>query len=207
MLPAVTQAQFTLKTNNDNTITLVKYQGHDVDVVIPSMTNGMPVTSIQREAFIYATNLVNVMIPQTVTNIGSGAFWRCMNLTSVTIPDTITSIKPLTFRHCHNLTNVTMGKNVASIEFLAFSSCFTLKRITLPNSVIAIKEGAFYACTNLTEVFFNGNAPSLGTNAFLFDLKATIFRLPNATGWGNSFGERPTAIWRPTSEGTTEQPK
>jgi len=62
VLPTVLQAQFTFTTNN-GAITITGYTGSDGVVVIPSVTNGYPVTSI-----------------------GLTAFWGCTQMTSVTIP-------------------------------------------------------------------------------------------------------------------------
>ena len=44
-LPAVVQAQYTYTTNN-GAITITGYTGPGGAVTIPSMTNGLPVTSI-----------------------------------------------------------------------------------------------------------------------------------------------------------------
>jgi hypothetical protein len=46
-------------------------------------------------------------------------------------------------------------------------------------------------------VYFKGNAPSLGSSVFLNDNNATIYYLPGTTGWGATFGGRPTALWKP----------
>ena len=48
-LPAA-RAQFTYTTNN-GAITITGYTGPGGDVIIPSMTNGLPVTSIGTAAF------------------------------------------------------------------------------------------------------------------------------------------------------------
>jgi len=51
-------------------------------------------------------------------------------------------------------------------------------------------------CTSLTALRFAGNAPSLGgANVFQGDTKATVYYLPGTTGWGATFGGRPTALW------------
>ena len=52
----------------------------DSNVVIPSMYNNMPVTSIGSEAFFDCDSLVSVVIGDSVTSIGSDAFSDCSNL-------------------------------------------------------------------------------------------------------------------------------
>jgi hypothetical protein len=45
-------------------------------------------------------------------------------------------------------------------------------------------------------VHFNGNAPSLsGSDVFTEDNHATVYYLPGTTGWGATYGGRPTALW------------
>src|SRR5262249_5789190 len=54
---------------------------------------------------------------------------------------------------------------------------------------------AFYHCDSLTEVYFSGDAPSLGQNVFNGDPNATVYYLPGTSGWGPTFGGLPTALW------------
>ena len=65
---------------------------------------------------------------------------------------------------------------------------------------------AFASCANLTKVCFEGNAPGIGTNVFNNDYNATVYYVPGTTGWGSTFGSRPTATWWPytytTNSGT-----
>src|SRR5271170_1574707 len=63
-VPVAAQAQFTFTTNN-GAITITGYTGPGGVVVIPSATNGLPVTSIADLAFDDITNLTSVTIPDT----------------------------------------------------------------------------------------------------------------------------------------------
>jgi len=45
MLPVAVQAQFNFTTNNDGSLNIAKYTDGGI-VIIPSTTNGLPVTSI-----------------------------------------------------------------------------------------------------------------------------------------------------------------
>ena len=69
--------------------------------------------------------------------------------------------------------------------------------MTIPDSVASIGDQAFDYCYGLTGVYFQGNAPSLGSSVFDSDNNATIYYLPGTTGWnpqvqisGTSFGMR-----------------
>src|ERR1035441_3172194 len=76
VLPAAAQAQFNF-TTNDGAITITGYTGPGGAVVIPSSTNGLPVTSIGDYAFYICPNLTSITIPSSVTSIGLSAFAAC----------------------------------------------------------------------------------------------------------------------------------
>jgi hypothetical protein len=72
----------------------------------------------------------------------------------------------------------------------------SLTNVNIGSSVTDIWYGAFYGCTNLASVHFRGNAPSLvGGNVFYGDNLPIVCYLPGTTGWGATFGGRPTAPW------------
>ena len=139
---------------------------------LTSVIIGESVTSIGDSAFAYCYSLPSVSMPNSVTNIGAGAFCQCYSLASVTIPNGVTSIAGDAFYDCTSLTNVTLGTGVSTIGDYAFDGCSSLKA-----------------------VYFQGNAPSLGYDVFSGDYNVTVYYLPGTTGWGSTFGGRPTAQW------------
>ena len=140
------------------------------ELIIPDTIEGNPVTSIGDDAFTYCAMLKSITIPDSVTSIGSNAFESCRNLTSITIPDGVTSI-----------------------EDRAFAGCESLTSITIPDSVTSIGGQAFIGCTDLSAVTFLGNAPKAGERVF-FDSFPTIYRKPEAKGWGDTFAGRPVKL-------------
>ena len=117
----------------------------DTDVVIPSVHNDKPVTSI-----------------------GESAFQSCGELTSITIPNSVTSINDYAFYYCTSLTSITIPDSVTSIGFGAFWCCSSLKSIVIPDSVKYIGENAFHQCDSLTTVYYTGteeqwNAITIGS--------------------------------------------
>jgi hypothetical protein len=216
-LPAVVQAQFNYTTNN-GAITITRYNCSAAVVTVPETINGLPVTGIGEWAFSFCTNLTSVIVPRSVTSIGNWAFLHCSSLTSLTLPEGITSIGlwafqecvgltnaavPNSVRHlavgmfgnCSNLTSVTLPDNLTSIASRAFTYCTSLASITIPSSVTGIGPDAFSACSSLTGVFFQGNAPGLALSVFQVADQVIVYHLPGATGWGPTFGDRPTALW------------
>jgi hypothetical protein len=133
-------------------------------------------------------------IPQSVVSIGDEAFSWCTSLSSVVIPDSVTHMGSWAFSDCTNLTSVSIGNGLTDIG-LAFPECTSLTTVTIGKGVTCIGGQTFWRCYNLTRVYFQGNAPSIGSDVFLYDDFATVYYLPGTTGWGLAFGGRPTALW------------
>jgi hypothetical protein len=153
------------------------------------------VTRIGDYAF-WGAGIPNITIPDSVTYLGTRAFWDCACRT-VSLGNGLTNLSPALFQDA-GLSNVTIGTNVATIGMGAFASCWNLTQIVIPKAVTSIEDAAFTSCGNLTAVYFQGNAPSLGgTYVFSSATKAVIYYLPGTTGWGATFGGRPTRLWIP----------
>jgi hypothetical protein len=130
-LPAVVQAQFTFMTNN-GAITITKYTGSGGAVVIPSVTNGFPVTVIAGDKGAFSgAGVTSVAIPNSVTNIGAFTFYNCAKLTSIIIPDSVIYVGQGAFCFCSSLTSAALGNNVASVGFQVFRACNNLTAITV----------------------------------------------------------------------------
>lgn len=138
-------------------------------------------------------NLTSITIPDSVTSIGDGTFSRCRRLTSITIPDSVTSIGNRAFGMCRSLKSITIPDSVTSIGGYTFSKCSNLKSITIGNSVTIIESYAFSWCKRLTAVIFLGDAPKEGEEVFK-DATPTIYRKPEAKGWGDTWGGRPVKL-------------
>jgi len=170
----VKAGDFACTTNSDGALTVACYNGLGGAVVIPATIDG-----------------------KTVSIIGQAAFENCPRLTSVMIGNSVTSIEYGAFSSCTALIKVTIGNGVTSIGNLAFYDCPCLTSVTIGHSVTNIGDNAFAVCTSLTGVHFKGNAPSIGSGVFYYDDDATVYYLPGTTGWGTTFGGRPTAVWKP----------
>ncbi|MHC1767419.1 MAG: leucine-rich repeat domain-containing protein [Verrucomicrobiia bacterium] len=87
--------------------------------------------------------------------------------------------------------------SVTTIGEVAFSGCTSLTSVTIPNSVTSIGFEAFGDCTSLSGVYFEGNAPVIWGPGDSIGSNGTVYYLPGTTGWGTTFGGRPTALWLP----------
>ncbi len=117
------------------------------DLIIPSMYNNLPVTSIDNSAFSSCDSLTSVVIGDSVTSIGEDAFYRCESLTSVEIPDSVTSIGDWAFYWCSSLTSVEIPDSVTSIGDRTFCNCSSLTSITFNGTIAqwnAIVKGDYW---------------------------------------------------------------
>ncbi|MBT5378614.1 MAG: leucine-rich repeat protein, partial [Opitutae bacterium] len=174
---------------------------------LTSITIPESVTSIGNEAFKDCTSLTSITIPNKVTSIGGHAFAACTSLTTIEVKArnvNFTEVKGallnagktvlLTYPAGKKGANYTIPDSVTSIEEGAFRGCSSLTNITIPDSVTSIGEKVFYNCTSLNAVTFLGDAPKAGRSSPFFFANPTIYRKPEAKGWGDTFGYRPVKL-------------
>src|ERR1017187_4283692 len=125
--------------------------------------------------FSYTTNKGAITI--TYPSCLSGAVFIPSSINGLPV----TAIGTNAFEFCRSLTSVIISNSVTSIGAVAFWNCTGLTSVTY--------------CTNLTRVYFEGNAPRLGSYVFSGDNTATVYYLPGTAGWGATFGGRPAALW------------
>ena len=151
----------------------------DTDIVIPSMHEGLPVTSIGDYAFYDCKSLSSVIIPDSVTTIGEGVFLWCDSLSNVTISNNVTAINNNTFSGCISLTSIIIPDSVTFIGESTFAHCTSLKNVTLGNGIISISGWAFQYCELLTNINFPNSLESIGRYAFLQCNSLKNISIPN----------------------------
>lgn len=109
-----------------NCITGFNFNPTNSNIEIPSIINGVTITSIGANAFANQTQVTSITLPSTITNIEANAFSGCTNLTSINIPANVTSIGAGAFAGCSSLTNITIPAGVTSIGEGAFAGCSNL---------------------------------------------------------------------------------
>ena len=78
------------------------------------------------------------------TTIGTGIFYNKTNLISIVIPNTVTTINQVAFARCTNLTNITIGSGVTTIGQNIFDTCSSLESITcLATTAPTIESNTF----------------------------------------------------------------
>lgn len=135
-------------------------------IVIPGSYKGKAVTQISNSAFQRATNLKEILLPDSIEKIQSYAFLGCTALEKIVIPNSVTSIENGAFNECDGLKSATIGNGVTSIGEYAFSFCRSLTSVTIPNSVTSIGNNAFYGCIGLTSITIGNGVTTIGNSAF-----------------------------------------
>ena len=112
-------------------------------------------TQLDHSAFIEATHLTEVNLPEGLEEIGPQCFSGCANLRNINIPKSVTFIGDHAFAHCLKLEEITIP-NIKSIESGLLTDCSSLKTVRLPKTITEIGNNAFGACNNLENIFYEG---------------------------------------------------
>ena len=122
-------------------------------------------TSIASQCFSWQSNLVSIILPDSLENINDSAFYYCEGLTNIEIPSNVTSIESRTFQGCSNLITVKLPENLKNIGENAFYECTSLKNIEIPNTVTSIGPSAFYKCSSMEKIVIT-NPIEIQANTF-----------------------------------------
>lgn len=130
----------------------------------------------------FLTNLVSVVLPESLTIIDNQAFSNCMKLTNIILPESLISIEESAFLNCMALTSIDIPDNVVSIGEFAFYSCNELSMIFIGSGTTSIGDGAFSDCPSLKEfVVSKENIKYCSVDGVLFNKdKTTLLLYPNA---------------------------
>ncbi|HTV41635.1 MAG TPA: leucine-rich repeat domain-containing protein [Candidatus Sulfotelmatobacter sp.] len=174
------------------------------NMTLTTVTIPNSVTNIGDLAFANSA-LVSVTIPGSVIGIGNQAFANCQSLTNISVNATnpaYSSLNGVLFDKAQDtliqypaaLSSVsgcyTVPAGVSTIGGYAFFGASGFATVTMPASVINIGDDCFAYCLaqyngNLT-VYFAGNAPSVGVDAFYADGlngQVVVYYLPGTAGW------------------------
>lgn len=138
---------------------ITKYNGAAADVTVPTEVDGVAITEIGAEAFMYNTSITSVTIPAEITTIGLNAFEYCSNLTTLVFE---------------------AGSSLTEIQDYAFYACNRLKYVNLPEGLTRIGSYAFAYCGSDYQYEPNGRAgyliiPSTVTDASSSEINQTAF--------------------------------
>ena len=114
--------------------TLVKYNGSEKNVVVPSF-----VTVIGKSAFSRNSTLVGITLSNSLTKIEDWAFGNCENLREIVIPDSVIELGEYSFYGCDKLTLAHIGEGVVKIAACSFDKCSNLHYLYIGKNVEEIQ--------------------------------------------------------------------
>lgn len=182
VVPTLDKLSF--EPNMDNASYNVKAVDKSISgcVVIPDYYKGLPVTSIEYQAFQDCSGITKIVLPESVTNIDTCAFSGCTSLTGIIIPKGTRIIGHSAFYDCNSLTSVTIPDSVTTIDVNAFVNCAKLTSITIPNSVNSIGQTAFSGCAGLISIDLSNckNLTTIDANSFQSCTSLTNIVIPES---------------------------
>ena len=92
--------KFKVRATADGECAIVRYSGHDEEIVIPEFIGGAKVTEIQSGAFSGVTSAQTVVLPSALRTLASGAFDDC-TFSELYLCDTVEEIGDDSFKNCH----------------------------------------------------------------------------------------------------------
>ncbi len=130
----------------NGTVKIHKYFGNAASVEIPEEIDGCAVTDIANGVFRERSNLVSVILPDSVKKIDGYAFFRCENLSNIRLSNSLTYIGMFAFVGCNALTEITIPQSVTEIAGDSFGGCKSLNNIYVDsnNQYFSSAEGLLY---------------------------------------------------------------
>lgn len=160
-------SDFRYEITNENEVTILSYGGNDTEVIIPSHIEDNPVTEIGLAAFYLNSQIVSVVIPDSVKFIGHDAFGKCTSLQTVVLSANLTAIDVLAFEYCESLSNIKLPESLTSIGYRAFANCTSLKHISIPGNCLNENSGECFADSGLESVQLKEGVSIIPASAFL----------------------------------------
>lgn len=185
---------------DDGTAIIAEHTGDELDIVVPDMLGGYPVTAIASGAFYGNLVATSVTIGKNMEVIGTSAFNGCEKLEKVVIPESVWAIYPDAFIDTpwyNSLTDefVIVGDSVLlkyngtdstvvipdTVRHIsaAFMGSETIKDVTIPDSVYTIGCAAFSSST-VSKVQIGNNVVQIGDSAFAYCYELHYVNMPES---------------------------
>lgn len=177
------------KDGKSYTVTGLRGECAEEEIVIPASHEGLPVTAIGKEAFKGNQTMKRVSLPASLELIGEGAFSGCTSLESIGIPNGVKTVGRFAFSDCDSLKSaeiagsvkefgegvfaydgaletVDLKEGIEALGDFCFLGCSALKTVRLPEGLQAIGLDTFESCTSLEAIAFPESLREIDAYAF-----------------------------------------
>lgn len=125
-------------------------------LIIAPEVNGVATVGIAENGFQYASNLKEIVLPDSIESIGNNAFWGCSSLKALSnsadelfegqirLPANCKTVGSAAFMDCNLIDYIVLNSALTTIGEHAFASC-QLNEVYIPQSVTSIGNAAFNA--------------------------------------------------------------
>ena len=166
-----TYKDFTFEATGENSCKLVKYNGSSSDVVIPDTDFvGRAVKEIGRGVFANKSNIVSVVIPDTVEVLGirndssadtDGVFFNCSALRNIVYNGKLKLVGDQTFNGCSALNVSELWNNcmdmTETIGRGSFQKVILPENLVFPATVTELGKWTFQSCSGVKTITFAGD--------------------------------------------------
>ena len=171
----VPTSTFTFKLKDDNSymITECNYSESEL-LIVPDRFNSLGVTELTSYLFLNKTNLISVIIPDSITRIGSSIFSGCSSLESLTIPfvgatnGVSTASSTTLFGYLFGQNSYAGGQAVSQYYNSNSSTTYyipsALRHVVVNDGYLTF--GAFYGCDMITSITLGNGVSNIGSKAF-----------------------------------------
>ena len=192
-----TYNDFGYRLEDDDTVTILGYDGSNANITIPDEIYGFPVKEISSGAFNNCETLENINVSdnnKACCSVDGVLFNKDKTKlicypdkkagAKYSIPDSVVTIGKCAFAGNKSIESIEIPDSVQEICDRAFLSCIKLKDINIPNSVVLIEDGdgagIFSYCTSLTNITIPNSITTIPLYTFSYCTSLTNVTIPNS---------------------------
>ena len=191
-----TYNDFKYRLEDDDTVTILGYDGSNANITIPDEIYGFPVKEISSGAFNNCETLENINVSdnnKACCSVDGVLFNKDKTKlicypdkkagAKYSIPDSVVTIGKCAFAGNKSIESIEIPDSVQEICDRAFLGCTKLKDINIPDSVVLIEsgdKGVFTNCTSLTNITIPDSITAIPWYIFSGCTGLTDVTIPNS---------------------------
>ena len=191
-----TYNDFKYRLEDDDTVTILGYDGSNANITIPDEIYGFPVKEISSGAFNNCETLENINVSdnnKACCSVDGVLFNKDKTKlirypgkkagAKYSIPDSVVTIGKCAFAGNKSIESIEIPDSVQEICDRAFLGCTKLKDINIPDSVVLIEsgdKGVFTNCTSLTNITIPDSITAIPWYTFSGCTGLTDVTIPNS---------------------------